>query len=599
MPTALICPQGHQWRPANNGISSLEDPQALCPVCGSRAMQQRTLAEPGTQSGSEITSLLPGVFRPADPTDLESTLDSAQLNHMGNTVSTAEFISTKPNSAEPNSASSTVLLGQDWPTVANYEIVGLLGRGGMGVVYKARHVQLDRLVALKMVLAGPHAGPEELARFRSEAEAVAKLQHANIVQVYEVGESDGRPYLSLEFVGGGSLAQKLEGTPLPSRQAATLIATLARAVHLAHQRGIIHRDLKPANVLLTEDGVPKITDFGLAKRLDRDTGQTRSGTIMGTPSHMAPEQASGRTREITPATDVYALGAILYELLTGRPPFRAETPMETVYQVLEREAVPPRLLNCKVDRDLELICLKCLEKDAGRRYPTALALAEDLQRYLCDEPVSVRSFNMLDRLARTLDRSNYDREFHSWGTLVLWFAVLILAEHVIVFVFNHWQPPHPRTWIHLTRITQFTLMGLVFWRTRSRQLLPTSAAERQLWSIWLGYLVGGFIIWLVHRELHPQSALQEELTLYPTRAVLAGLAFFAMGGSYWGGCYLVGVAFFVLAAIMPWRQLYWAPLEFGLVWSAILVSLGVRLRRLAERHDEYRVTNDEKMTKSQ
>jgi serine/threonine-protein kinase len=463
--------------------------------------------------------------------------------------------------------------------VANYEIVGLLGRGGMGVVYKARQSRLDRLVALKMILAGAHAGPDDLVRFRSEAEAVAKLQHPNVVQIYEVGEAGGRPYLSLEFIGGGSLAQKLNGTPLPAPQASVLVETLARAVHLAHLRGVIHRDLKPANVLLTEDGTPKITDFGLAKRLDRETGHTRSGTIMGTPSYMAPEQAGGRVKEITPATDVYALGAILYEMLTGRPPFKAETPIETIYQVLDREPAPPRLLNAKVDRDLEAICLKCLEKDPRHRYPSAQALAEDLAHYQSGEPTSVRSFNMLDRLARTLERGHYDVEFRSWGTMLLFFAGLMLAEHLVIFAFTLWQPAHPRIWINSTRFVQFALMGVVFWRFRSGRLLPSSAAERQLWSIWLGYLAGGFIIWLIYRELNRGPATMSELTLYPTRAVLAGLAFFAMGGSYWGRCYLFGLAFFGVAALMPF-YLTWAPLEFGLLWSATLLGIGLRLRWL-------------------
>jgi serine/threonine protein kinase len=206
-----------------------------------------------------------------------------------------------------------------------YEVLGLLGRGGMGVVYKAQQKSLNRLVALKMIVSGAHASEQEVARFRAEAGAVARLQHPNIVQIYEVGEHDGKPFFSLELVDGGSLAERLNGTPLPGRQAAELIKTLARSAQAAHERGIVHRDLKPANVLLTADGTPKITDFGLAKRLDVSTGQTQSGTILGTYSYMAPEQASGKNREVGPAADVWALGAILYECLTGRPPFNGPT----------------------------------------------------------------------------------------------------------------------------------------------------------------------------------------------------------------------------------------------------------------------------------
>jgi WD40 repeat protein len=274
--------------------------------------------------------------------------------------------------------------------VPGYEILGLLGKGGMGVVYKARQVALDRVVALKMIRAGPHAGPGELARFRTEAEAAARLQHPHVVQVFEVGQSGGQPYFSLEYVEGGSLAQKLAGSPWPARRAAELVLTLARAVHAAHERGIIHRDLKPANVLLTADGTPKVTDFGLAKRLNASVDQTHSGAVLGTPSHMAPEQARGQAREVGPRTDVYALGAILYECLTGRPPFVGETPLDTMLQVIHAEPVPPARLQPKVPRDLETVCLKCLEKDPARRYPNAEALADDLGRHLAGEPVRAR-----------------------------------------------------------------------------------------------------------------------------------------------------------------------------------------------------------------
>ncbi len=294
--------------------------------------------------------------------------------------------------------------GGSWPTLApacvqapagmpglvpGYEVLEELGRGGMGVVYKARQARLNRLVALKMILSGDHARPAERARFRTEAEAIARLRHPNIVQVYEVGEHDGKPYFSLEFCPGGSLDKKLSGTPLPPREAARLVQTVARAIHAAHEKSVVHRDLKPANVLLDEDGAPKITDFGLAKRLD-DCGQTVSGAVLGTPSYMAPEQAGGDSKAIGPATDVYALGAILYELLTGRPPFKAATTLETLRLVLEAEPVPPERLRGKTPRDLQTICLKCLRKGPASRYASAEELADDLERFLEDRPVRAR-----------------------------------------------------------------------------------------------------------------------------------------------------------------------------------------------------------------
>jgi len=264
------------------------------------------------------------------------------------------------------------------PTLAGYEILGELGRGGMGVVYKAYQRGLGRVVALKMILAGRHAGSADRDRFRTEAEAIARLQHPNFVQIHDIGEQDGKPFFSLEFCAGGSLDKKLDGAPWAVTEAARLVETLARAMHVAHGKKIVHRDLKPGNVLLTEDGTPKISDFGLARKLD-EAGRTAPEAILGTPSYMAPEQTGGRGQEIGPATDVYALGAILYELLTGRPPFRAAKPLDTILQVAQDEPVPPRQLQSKTPNDLNTICLKCLQKGPIRRYPTALALAEDLE----------------------------------------------------------------------------------------------------------------------------------------------------------------------------------------------------------------------------
>jgi serine/threonine-protein kinase len=281
--------------------------------------------------------------------------------------------------------------------VPGYEILGELGRGGMGVVYKAYQKRLKRLVALKMILAGPHAGPDALLRFRREAEASARLQHPNVVQIYEVGEHDGRPYLALEFVEGGSLARELRARPPAARDAARLVELVAGALHYAHGRGVVHRDLKPANILLTADGQPKVGDFGLAKRLDDDDGgATRTGAVLGTPGYLAPEQAGGQ-KDVGPAADVWALGATLYELLTGRPPFLADTAQATVLQALRADPVPPTRLRPGLPRDLQTICLKCLEKDPRRRYADAAALADDLRRFREGEPVRARPASLWDK----------------------------------------------------------------------------------------------------------------------------------------------------------------------------------------------------------
>jgi serine/threonine protein kinase len=323
---------------------------------------------------------------------------------------------------------------KELPTVPGYKILRELGRGGMGIVYQATQLGLHRTVALKMVLTATQSGPKNLARFRNEAAVIARLQHPNIVQVYDVGDAAGRPYFVLEFVAGGSLAQYLEGTPQPACSAAALVETLARAVHVAHCNGVIHRDLKPANILLERPALmdqgagqkfsrrsrqtpvavsrltPKITDFGVAKYAggDGDTpdlrGPTVTGELLGTPNYMAPEQAMVPRQPIGPGVDIYALGAILYELLTGRPPFTGETPLTTVVQVLHNDPVSVTSLQPNVPRDLETICLQCLRKEPRKRYGSALELAEDLQRFLGDEPIQARPTMMLERMWRTVRR---------------------------------------------------------------------------------------------------------------------------------------------------------------------------------------------------
>jgi tetratricopeptide (TPR) repeat protein/tRNA A-37 threonylcarbamoyl transferase component Bud32 len=363
-----ICPRGHRWELSREPAGTASNAQATCPICAAETM-------PG-----------PG---PATAVTIEHDLVREQPP-----APTRVWTDSQPASPAIAAAAAPP------DVIAGYEILGVLGRGGMGVVYKARQRGLDRTVAIKMILAGAHAGAEEIARFHTEANAVAQLQHPNIVQIYEVGEEAGCPYFSLEFVDGVSLTQKLAGTPLPPREAARLAEPLARGMHWAHQRGIVHRDLKPGNVLLTADGTPKITDFGLAKRVEADSSQTRTGAVLGTPSYMAPEQAMGKTREVGPAADVYALGAILYEMLTGRPPFRAATMMETLLQVQYEEPLAPCRLNSQVPADLETICLKCLEKMPSKRYGTALDLAEDLRRFQAGEPIVARPIRTWERVAK-------------------------------------------------------------------------------------------------------------------------------------------------------------------------------------------------------
>jgi serine/threonine protein kinase/Flp pilus assembly protein TadD len=290
------------------------------------------------------------------------------------------------------------------PEIPGYEILGELGRGAMGVVYRARQLRLNREVALKMILAGDHASADTLARFTAEAETIAKIRHPHIVQIYAISDWEGRPYVELEYVEGGSLGSRLDGTPWPPRSAARLLESLARAAAEAHRQGIVHRDLKPANILMTSTGEPKISDFGLAKTLEEDSGLTRTESILGSPNYMAPEQADGRAKEVGRSADIYALGANLYELLTGRPPFVAPTVLATLDLVKNADPVPPRRLQPLLDRDLETICLKCLEKEPEKRYDTADNLADDLAAYLANEPIQAMRSAHWERVLKWVKR---------------------------------------------------------------------------------------------------------------------------------------------------------------------------------------------------
>ncbi len=450
-------------------------------------------------------------------------------------------------------------------SLPGYEILGKLGVGGMGVVYKARHLRLNRLVAIKMILAGEHASEAMIARFSLEAETVAQLQHSGIVQIYEIGEHDGHSFLALEYVGGGSLASRLDEKPWPADKAAELVEILARTMQVAHDHGIIHRDLKPENVLLTEAAegslTPKITDFGLAKRLQDAAGRTRTGEIMGTPSYMAPEQAAGK-KDIGPATDIYALGAILYRLLTGRPPFRADTSLDTLMLVLEQEPLPVRSLNKSLPRDLEAIVLKCLAKQPSERYASAAELAGDLRAFLHGEAVTAKQVTWLKHLQHGLHRRHRDILSEGWPRLLLAVGLTILVGCALA---NYWEltldSPH-RLWaMLLTKLVQVVVMLFLAVRLRPFKERGMTAVERQVWNLVPAYY-GAFLSLVIVNHF-----LTEPLPMAPVLAVLSGMGFATLGAAVWGWFYAWATAFFALAVLM-------VCLPFGLSYGLTLLGCG-------------------------
>jgi hypothetical protein len=477
-----------------------------------------------------------------------------------------------PGAAPPEQGDKPAAL----PVIEGYEVGELLGRGGMGLVFKAVHKTLKRQVALKIIVAGGHASAVERQRFRIEAEAVARLHHPGIVQIYEVGEQAGCPYLALEFVGGGSLAQQLAGGPMPPRRAAQLLLELARAVQHAHEQGIVHRDLKPANVLLTETGVAKIADFGLAKQLDVEQGQTQTGTVLGSPSYMAPEQAAGKIGSIGPATDVYALGAILYELLTGRPPFLGASILETLEQVRTHDPAPPQTLQPTVPADLASICLKCLEKDPADRYTSAAALANDLDLFLHDEAIAASKLTLWGQTVRLLRYQQLDVRWGGWATLMFFLApVPFLAQLAVFVLFRDW-PMYPPVALGVSLVTVAVILSCMFIGKRASLRTVAAPQRRQNTSSWLGNFIGMILVGITIVRMTRPSTMEEWFMIYPLWLILVGCTFFSLASNA-GIMYVNGVLCYLLALLAPLIPSY-LPLIAGGLISINLTIVGLLFR---------------------
>lgn len=466
-----------------------------------------------------------------------------------------------------------------------YELLNELARGGMGVVYRARQVSLDRIVAVKMILQGDLASKDDVVRFQREAESAARLNHPGIVQVYEVGEVGGQHFFSMSFIEGQSLQQRIQSGPVPPYEAAEIMVKVAEAIGYAHQQGVVHRDLKPANVLVDWQGEPRITDFGLARTLDREHALTRSGAVMGTPSYMPPEQAAGRSAQVGPEADIYSLGAVLYCLLTGRPPFQAANLTDTLMQVIEGDPIPPRALNPAIDADLNAICMKCLEKNPADRFSSADAFKAELTRFLMGEPVSIRSRTSLERLKRALAHSRDDQALATWGELLLVFAPVVLLAEVVVWGLAKSQENEVLIdvflWAGVVRVVQFGLLFACSWWWRERIMQSRRLIATQMLSHWAAFAIACHCV-LAAKVIaaYSSSAVPFDLyACYPGFAILSGVLWFALGSNFWGGCYVVGAMHFTSSLAMAHSPEY-GPILFGLLWFLSLVMTGLRLKRI-------------------
>jgi len=485
------------------------------------------------------------LFATAQIADDIAMLQSSDLNHL-----TGGGSGFTRNSGSPAAGSAIGTF------IGEYELQAELGRGGMGVVYRAFQASLERTVALKMIPNAAFAASQDLARLRAEALAAARLSHPNIVPVYEVGEHNGQPWFSMQFIEGITLSERLMGGPMTPREAVALLIPIVEAIGAAHRAGVLHRDLKPSNILIAADGTPFVTDFGLAKRVNVEKkslssgrfgsdlhGLTQSGAILGTPAWMSPEQAAGQTDSIDVATDIYSLGAILFAMLTGRPPFQAASPLDTVLMVIEQDPPNIRMLNRAVDSDLEMVVMKCLQKPQDLRYSSTVALAADLRAWLNNEPVSARSSTIAQVMNRLFRESHHAAILENWGLLWMWHSLVVLLLCLttnfiqLQGIEDRW--PYVGLWV-----VGLGLWAGIFWNLRHRSG-PITAVERQIAHLWAGSMIASSMLFWVESILD-----RPVLEFSPVLGAIAGMVFLAKAGILSGSFYIQSVMMFATALVM-------------------------------------------------
>jgi hypothetical protein len=460
-------------------------------------------------------------------------------------------------------------------TIGDYELQEEIGRGGMGVVFRAAQLSLDRSVAVKMILRGRLASEQDMQRFMSEASATARLQHPNIVPVYEVGDIEGRPFFSMKLINGLTLSDRLADGPMPEREAAALIATIARGIGYAHRQGVVHRDLKPSNILIDDDGTALVSDFGLAKRFGVENDLTRSGVVIGTPSYMSPEQAGGRREDVGPASDIYSLGCVLYHALTGRPPLVAESVMELVMLVLEQDPTPPRALRPRLDRDLEMIVIRCLQKPRDLRYETADELADDLEAYLRDERVVAASGRFGQVVARLFRETHHAAVLENWGVLWMWHALVLFVASMLTWGLEYRQVDSRLTYAAVW-IVGLGAWAAVFWKLRQR-IGPVTFVERQVAHVWGSSMISIALLFPLEWWLGLPV-----LSLSPLLGVISAGVFIVKAGMFSGAFYVQAIVLLVTAVVMAVVPRF-AHLVFGIVAAACFFFPGYQYQTRRRR----------------
>ena len=509
----------------------------------SGAAQQR-LAE-AIQQHPDLATDLRELCATAQIADDIAMLQSSDLNYL-----------TGGGSKTPRTTGSIAAGSAIGTSIGEYELRAELGRGGMGVVYRAFQASLQRTVALKMIPNAAFAASQDLARLRAEALAAARLSHPNIVPVYEVGEHNGQPWFSMQFIEGTTLSKKLMNGPMKPREAVALLVPVVEAIGAAHRAGVLHRDLKPSNILIATDGTPFVTDFGLAKRVNVEeesmasggmgsdiANLTLSGAILGTPAWMSPEQAAGQTDSIDVATDVYSLGAVLFAMLTGRPPFQAASPLDTVLMVIEQDPPNIRMLNRAVDSDLEMVVMKCLQKPQDLRYSSAGALADDLRAWLNNEPVSARSSTIAQVMTRLFRESHHAAILQNWGLLWMWHSLVVLMLCLITN-FMQFQGVTERWPFVGLWVVGLGLWAAIFWNLRHRAG-PITAVERQIAHVWGGSMIASSMLFWVESIMH-----RPVLEFSPVLGAIAGMVFLAKAGILSGSFYIQSAMMFATGLVM-------------------------------------------------